>query len=388
MPLSLSFGNLIILIGAAQGLFLSFLLFTIKQGNRLSHRLLALFLLFFSLSMIGFVIWDSQLILMLPHLSMLISPLEVVIGPIFFLYTLSLTQKDFSIRRKELLHFISFLAVVIYFVPFYLQSADYKIQFNKESYDHLPPLWFRFSVFSTIYNVSYILLTMLVIQRHRRTIKRYYSNTNRINLQWIQILFLLAVTGFLCCVLLSFVGFRFGNEFSNIVFSICIYIMGYYGMKQRAIFAEFRETVETQSSEPLVIKPAELQVKKYEKSGLSEERAGALLTALEALMQKEKLYLQPELNLQQLADRLNLSIHHLSQLLNQYKQQNFFDYINQLRVEEFKRQVLNPSKEHLSILGIAFECGFNSKAAFNAAFKKYTGLTPSAYRNQPRLEST
>jgi AraC-like DNA-binding protein len=83
-----------------------------------------------------------------------------------------------------------------------------------------------------------------------------------------------------------------------------------------------------------------------------------------------------------------ISLHYLSRVLNQYKQQNFFDYINQLRIEAFKLEVVNPLKQHLSISGIAFNCGFNSKAAFNIAFRKYTGLTPSAYRKQAKVEES
>jgi AraC-like DNA-binding protein len=74
-------------------------------------------------------------------------------------------------------------------------------------------------------------------------------------------------------------------------------------------------------------------------------------------------------------------------VLNQYKLQSFFDYVNQLRIEEFKKQLLNPDKQHLSLLGLAFECGFNSKAAFNAVFKKQTGTTPSAYRNTLKVQT-
>jgi len=383
---NLSFSDLIILIGAVQGIFLSIVLWNLKSGNRISHRWLAFFLFLFALSMTGFVLWDSKMILQAHHLSMIVAPAEILLGPVFFFYILSLTRKNFSFRKIDYLHFIPFIITIAYFVPFYFESPEEKIQFNLRSYDQLPPLWQRFSAFSTFYNIIYMLLAMLLIERHRRTIKRYYSAIDKINLRWIQMLFAFVVIGFVCCVLLGIVGFRFGNNFSNIVFSVCIYAFGYYGMKQKEIFSDFREEVKTDEPEPVVIKAEAVAQRKYEKSGLSEEKATQLLSQLENVMTVEKLFLDPELNLQQLSDKLSVSIHHVSQVLNQYKQQNFFDYVNQLRIEEFKKQLLNPDKQHLSLLGLAFECGFNSKAAFNAVFKKQTGTTPSAYRNSLKAE--
>jgi AraC-like DNA-binding protein len=384
---SLSFSNLVILLGSVQGFFLAFILWNWNKGSRTSHRLLSATLFAFALSMIWFVLWDSKYILSVPHLSMIEAPFENAIGPLFFLYTLSLTKKDFVFKRVYWLHFIPFIATIFYFIPFYTRSAEEKIAFNEQSYHQLPNLWFYFSVFSTLYNVVYILLMMLVIARHQRTVKKYYSSTGKVNLRWMQLLFLQAVFAFVTCVFLGFIGFRNANAFSNIVFSITIYAMGYYGMKQKEIFGGFHEEINTDAPEALVIATPEETQKKYEKSGLKQDKANQLLHQLDDLMNSEKLYLEPELNLQQLADRLGVSIHHVSQVLNQYKRQSFFDYVNQLRVEEFKLQLMNPDKQHLSLLGLAFECGFNSKAAFNIAFKKQTGLTPSAYRNNMRADA-
>ena len=119
---------------------------------------------------------------------------------------------------------------------------------------------------------------------------------------------------------------------------------------------------------------------KYQKSGLSEEKAQPMLARLDQLMSAEKLYLDPELTLQTLADRLETNPHTVSQLLNQHKRASFFDFVNGLRVAHFKLAVNDPANAHLSMLGVAFDCGFNSKAAFNAVFKRMTGQTPSDFR--------
>lgn len=97
-------------------------------------------------------------------------------------------------------------------------------------------------------------------------------------------------------------------------------------------------------------------------------------------MEREKIYQNPELKLTDLAAHLELSPHYLSQLLNIHVGENFYDFINRRRVEEFKESLNDPTKQHFNLLGLAYEAGFNSKAAFNNAFKKYTGMTPSEFR--------
>jgi AraC-like DNA-binding protein len=97
-------------------------------------------------------------------------------------------------------------------------------------------------------------------------------------------------------------------------------------------------------------------------------------------MDVNKPYRRSDLTLPELASELTMASHHLSQVINQHCQQNFFDFINTYRVKEIQQKLLTPQYGHLKIEEIAFESGFNSKSAFNAAFKKMTHLTPSQYR--------
>jgi len=120
--------------------------------------------------------------------------------------------------------------------------------------------------------------------------------------------------------------------------------------------------------------------KKYEKSTLTNERSDAYLKKLLMVMETEKPYTDGDLALPKLASRLNMSAHHLSQIINERLQQNFFDFVNTYRVEEAKRKLVDPAKKHYSLLAIAEEVGFNSKSAFNTAFKKQTQMTPSEFR--------
>ena len=101
---------------------------------------------------------------------------------------------------------------------------------------------------------------------------------------------------------------------------------------------------------------------------------------LNKLMNTEQLYLDAELGLNQLAERLGVSANHLSMLLNEYIGKNFYDYVNAFRVEEVQRRLKDPAYKKQTISSIGGDCGFNSKSAFNRIFKNLTGQTPSQYQ--------
>ncbi|MBP9872856.1 MAG: AraC family transcriptional regulator [Haliscomenobacter sp.] len=97
-------------------------------------------------------------------------------------------------------------------------------------------------------------------------------------------------------------------------------------------------------------------------------------------MEKEKPYLENDLNLLKLADRLEVNLHTLSFVINEGFRENFAQYINRHRVEEAKKLLEDPGNDHFSMVGIAFTAGFNSKTAFNTAFKKMTGVSPTDFK--------
>ena len=109
-----------------------------------------------------------------------------------------------------------------------------------------------------------------------------------------------------------------------------------------------------------------------------------LKTQLAKLMEQERLYLDNELSLPQLAKEMGVSSHDLSWVLNAGFGKNFFQYINAYRVVEAKILMLSEKYRHLNILGIAYSAGFNSKTTFNTTFKKETGLSPTQFIEQAK----
>jgi AraC-like DNA-binding protein len=152
--------------------------------------------------------------------------------------------------------------------------------------------------------------------------------------------------------------------------SVFVILIGYFGLKQKVIF----------SSENIVADEVTKIQTKYSGSRLSDSEAKQYTEKLTDYMKSAKPYLNPDLSLPQLATELNISSHYLSQVINEQFNLNFFDFVNEYRVESFKEKIADSEFRKFSLLGIAFECGFNSKSAFNRIFKQTTGITPSQYK--------
>jgi AraC-like DNA-binding protein len=157
--------------------------------------------------------------------------------------------------------------------------------------------------------------------------------------------------------------------------ALFIYTVGYLGFRQPEIFQDY--TVEKNGNGS-----------KYEKSSLTPVQSKSYLDNLLNMMDTEKPYLDSELKINELADKLGITMHHLSQVINAELEQNYNDFINTYRIQEAQRLLLTPQYQDAKILSIAFDVGFNNKATFNAAFKKITGVSPSIFRKNNLQKST
>ena len=120
--------------------------------------------------------------------------------------------------------------------------------------------------------------------------------------------------------------------------------------------------------------------KKYQNSLLRDSDKEIYANKLVSLIEKEKPYLQPGLTLGDIAEKLDIHPKYLSQVINEHLRKNFHDFINHYRIEEAKRQIKESMENKKTILEVVYECGFNTKSAFNSSFKKTVGLTPTEYR--------
>jgi AraC-like DNA-binding protein len=148
---------------------------------------------------------------------------------------------------------------------------------------------------------------------------------------------------------------------------LLIYILGFYGLRQQKIF--FPEIIEAKTKE------------KYQKSLLSNRQKTIIKNAVIKYVETEKVYLNPDLNMNMLSANLKIPKHNITEVLNVELGKNFFRFINEYRIEEVKKQLSDP-KNNYSIEAIGYECGFNSKSAFFTVFKNLTGMTPNMYKER------
>lgn len=222
--------------------------------------------------------------------------------------------------------------------------------------------------------IAYPIWCFKLLARHQKLIADHFSYDEGINFRWLKNIILsfggIFLTAIIVLVFQLVLGVEFGFQGDHIFYGLAIMliiIFGYYGVRQQNIFSTQLQTDPVTKSE-------------YEKSGLKGELAVQYHQQLLDKMETEKPYLDSKLTLGKLASMLDISSNHLSQVINQYEEVNFRDFVNKYRIEEFKTQAAK--KPHFNILALALEAGFNSKSSFNHIFKKQTGKTPSHYLSE------
>jgi len=144
-------------------------------------------------------------------------------------------------------------------------------------------------------------------------------------------------------------------------------------------YSEFQQLMRGALGEKTMFHP---EKRKYKKNLFSKEELEDYVRRLDSLMLTKKLFLDPDLTLRHLGESLEIPPNYVSQLLNEGLDMNFSEYINSFRLEMFKSKVKDPSQQHLTILALAYDSGFNSKTVFNTRFKKSMGITPRDYWNK------
>jgi AraC-like DNA-binding protein len=373
------------LLGIAQGVFLSVVLLTLKGGNLLANRLLAALLLCFAIGIAGATLGASGYYIRFPHLIRVGDPVVLLSGPFFYLYARALTGTLPAL--KDVLHFLPFVTYLLMLIPFYSQTGEEKIQFVRQMQESRTKGVLFMVLLRSVFLLIYTYASYRLLKRYNHLIRAAFSNIDKLNLEWLnQVARLLFVV--ILCSLLMYVlvitrqlSFLVSNYISALLLTLIIYLMGILGIRQARLFV----ATDTKTANVLIPEKnqAEQPVKatvKYEKSTLSPGKSRKYLQKLLESMQQDKLYLKADLSLQLLADTLEIPPHYLSQVINEQLGQNFFDFVNSYRIEEVKARLLDPQNHHLTILAIAYDSGFNSKSAFNLAFKNQTGFTPSQFR--------
>lgn len=409
---------MIYIIGISIAFFLSLLLLS-KKGKTQSDRILAIWLLLIGVHLLFFYLHFSRVLYQYPFLLGLDIPLPLIHGPFLFLYTSSLTGK-FTMKKKQLLlHFIPAIISWLYLTSFfYFLPSVQKIYIYQNGGAGFETFLLTNLSAIVVSGITYITWSIILLRRYSLSILDNFSYTEKINLKWLQYL----VYGLSSIWILIF----FPDEYLFIGVVLFVLFIGYFGIKQVGIFTyqnpngELLKTVtitnetEVQQDSYELVENAiaqqlpasivsdniiqqllvqatnleeKVQKKKYIKSGLTEEMVMNLHQKITVLMHTEKAYTECELSLSDLANRLGTLPNYLSQVINDKEGKNFYDYINTLRIEEFKRLIAIPENQVYTMLSLSYDCGFNSKSSFNKNFKRATNQSPSQYLNSLIIET-
>ena len=299
-----------------------------------------------------------------------------VLAPAFFLGVLYFTTPDRAFGKKDWLHFILFFLFLVNSLPYLLDGSPYLL--NRIDSNVAGPI-IRTLMLLIIKGqvLAYWIASYIILTRHQKNIRMIFSSLAPVNLNWLKYFLFTLFLAILIWFNNQFFDIAFIKDYSALGYLIVIYLLSYFLLKQKEVFPfPQKETEEIRE----IINPTDLS----RTERIPASRIEPLSNRLMHLMTTEKHFLNPQLELPELAARVGLSAHELSYLLNQGLKQNFFEFVNGFRVEHAKQLLLSDDHSHLNILGIAFESGFNSKTTFNTAFKKVTGLSPSQFKKESR----
>lgn len=370
-------------LGAFQAIVFAVLLM-FKKDHSQSDKFLMGFFFMVALYFLNIYSTQYHLWMSVPEILFGYSLVFLSYGPLLYFYVLSLTGHRIT-KKMLLLHSIPILAVLLILSPFLFETHELKLQCFTDRFKNLP-LYISVGTFlQYLSSPIYFVLIILHLRIHNVRIKNQFSSIEKINLDWM-IKLLYGGIGIWFVECLNVIGLNFTeidflmtyrtSSYIKIAFIFFVTLMGFYGINQGVVFSKVMLNNEDYKHE----KNSDLQNNSSTTNPptTSSEEKQKLLT----YMEDEKPYLNNELRIQDVSNDLNIPIHILSQIINTEIKKNFFDFVNAYRIEEAKKRLVSKEFDHLTIIAIAFDCGFNSKATFNRLFKQYTNSTPSEYKKQ------
>ena len=357
--------DVFLILGMSQGLFLMFSLASIDKRNKDANNVLIATIgiaVVVLLARIGTYRFSGTWV---QYVGVIIDGSIYVFGPLLYIYVRRLlfhSNPKFKLSRQ---HYIAWVLFLIYGVYLVIQPREQLLKWYQQGY--LPVVFFMVELLGLISFGYYTWLSFQLVRKHSKGLKKELSYIPKSTTYLNVLIGVVALLTFLW--LFTFLGayifrkqlgiFTYNNIW--IAISLFIYVIGYFSLRQPEIF---RVPYKSQSKERARLKPED--IKNVQKR-------------LEYFISEEHVYLDPELTLKSLSDKLNTSSNDLSWFLNNVYHVSFSDYINKFRIQSFLEKVERREHEKKTLLALAMEVGFNSKSNFNKVFKSHVGMPPSAY---------
>lgn len=383
------------------------------KNRRTADLIITLFLFVQSLIILEYVFYWTGLENPYHYLCNISLTLQLLFGPLLLIYV----DLVFSEKKKLInyaIHFLPAIIILVFMLPYYLSTADLKTHHSKMIKYFVLDL--RYVVYFIMVHMSaYCIFLIVKIIKEKRIghiknwlllitgifgfyIACYISYFIMVRQPWFTLSTDYFVSIGMCASIISIIYLAYGKS----------KILEGYPVKDSVKLENFYLTYKENPSDTLSKKkesihqykypeesvterqiniltqaePDKEYQQKYKNSGLSGDVIEELAKAMDQLMQQEMLYRESELKLETLAQKLGVARHYVSQVINQHYGINFFEYINHLRIKEAQQILINPANQSMNIIEVAYEVGFNTKNTFNAAFRRITGITPTAFRNQ------
>lgn len=362
--------NSLILAGIIQGFVFAFIVFSSKKYKSTSTLFLAAMIFCFSINMSQYILVDTKIISNQQLFSYFHIQWALLTPVCLLFYGISLLNPDKKIKFKEKLFFLPFLIGLLLSVIYKILVA---INFQNTI---LMQLFIISNPFSEFFSILYsqLVLVYLVYRviKFRKQNQDYKSSTLSSHLYWFLIILI-------CLFLLSFEWLNlmfktvmYGNTISFYPLwtgmSVLIYWLGHIGIYKYGIQEERKKIRAFSIDNASIIK-------------LKKEKNDNIIQFEKSIIESKR-YLETDLSLDKIADEFKLSKTYLSKIINNDLGMGFNEYINSLRVEEAKNNLLNPEFSNYTLISIGLESVFNSKSVFNSVFKKHTGMTPSEFKKK------
>ncbi|HOT97103.1 MAG TPA: helix-turn-helix transcriptional regulator [bacterium] len=375
--------DLVLFLAASQAAFLGILILH-KYPGLPANRILGIMMLLYAVIVGHNLAVELGYFSRFPHLLLVPLGFTLLVAPLHYFYARMLTHPEARFRRRDALHAIPALLYWLAILPDFAESTQELNARLSIAAETMSPRFLIFNLVLVLQAMVYLGLTMALIRRFHQRLRLMFASLERLKLTWLQQITFLLISAWMIFALEEFLlmlGINLTSfDLSSLLIGVYIYLMGYMALLKSEIFSQPALTEPMHLLESMDAEEALAKSNRYEKSGLSPERAQDLTRILLAVMDEKEPYTNNELTLADLAEVVQITPHNLSEILNTHLQKNFYDFINQYRIEKAKRDLADPAKRHLKILALAYDAGFNSKTAFNTLFKQSTHMTPSEYR--------
>ena len=372
MKIYLSYYSVPLWFGFIQAWIYAILLWNrARLNNRLSDFLLGLVLVGMAFNIWEYMLGFSGIEILWRQLNFFPRTFGYAFAPLCYFYFKSQVDKDFRFSKQDIWYFLPFIIHTIYHVGVFSGGQDFVKTVEKNF--HGPFFIPQIETFiEIVLDIFYFYKSIKLYREYRAWTTTQFSNTDVVSFKWFRnfliVLGLIFITNYLMLIIDSYKDLDFEQDWWDKLFrAALIYYVSITGYAQ------------AQPNTGLVFKEEEHKSGNIQKEKFSEGELETWKTKILKLMIDEKLYLQPELNLSDIANRLKTNISVLSGVVNYAFGKNFNDFVNEYRVKEFQERIQLPENKNITLLGIAFDCGFNSKATFNRSFKKFTGKAPKEF---------